>query len=83
MLMRSDPCRRAQPPAATIADRGAGRDGQALAGALRSNGVLEVLDVRGNAFGAAGIGMLDSEKARDASAGAVAARQILLPVSSR
>ena len=54
---------------------------QALAGALRINGVLEVLDVRGNALGAAGIGML--EKARDASAAAVGARQILLPVSSR
>ena len=43
--------------------------------------MLEVLDVRGNALGAAGIGML--EKARDASAPAVAARQILLPASSR
>ncbi len=55
--------------------------GQALAGALRHNGVLEVLDVRGNALGAVGIGMLD--KARDASAATVANRQILLPVSSR
>ncbi len=62
------------------ATRGRGA-GQALAGALRGKGALEVLDVRGNALGAAGIGML--ERARDASAAAAGARQILLPVSSR
>ncbi len=54
---------------------------QALAGALRSNVTLEVLDVRGNALGAAGVALL--ERARDASAAAVGARQILLPVPSR
>ncbi len=53
---------------------------QALAGALRHNGALEVLDVRGNALGAAGVAML--EKARDASIAAVPTRHILLPVPS-